>query len=104
VSDWTGIALLVVGGAGCLLFAAQSVSWFLLRSKRLKVPRWRKASAVYLAFASTLALLGMAAIFFGEDGLRPAGTMALGAGGINGFITLFHRRVLTWLEHHQRDR
>ncbi len=87
---------------GGLLFASQSLCWFLLRSKRMGVPRWRRFSGLFLALAAVLALAGLASFALAAEALRAASTMALGAGGINGFITLFHRRVLSWLEHHQR--
>lgn len=102
MNELANSALLVVCVGGALLFAGQSLCWFLLRSKRMGVPRWRRLSGLFLALSAVLSLAGLASITFADEALRAASTMALGAGGINGFITLFHRRVLSWLEQHQR--
>lgn len=96
------IAIFVAGGAGAALFVIQSLCWFLLRTKRLGLPRWKRLSKLFLLLGLALALIGVIVLLLRNAELQPGAVLALGAGALNGFIAAFHQRTIAWLERHPR--
>ncbi len=96
------VTLFVTAAAGAALFIVQSICWFLLRSKRMQLPRWKRLSRLCFMLGTVLTIGGLLALVLGTEALRPGATLALGAGAFNAFIALFHQRTITWLERSQR--